>query len=185
MSANSICKCGSDSGHTGKGNKEETVEQGNRNSNICYTSRFCGEILVLSFWFTIECDQHCPRNIEPFGHRARHFSIELERLSSESLQFPSYPFSGEKEEREKKRQQLAAMPTPYPDFPFPGYVATDRLHWLRAEFTAAGTDANKLRLATELLRRAEAIGDKAEAVGWRVETNRLSPAVPPPPRVVK
>ena len=27
--------------------------------------------------------------------------------------------------------------SPHPDFPFPGYVATDRLHWLRAEFTAA------------------------------------------------
>ena len=76
------------------------------------------------------------------------------------------------------------MPVPHPDFPFPGYVATDRLHWLRAEFTAATTDADKLRLATELLRRAEQFGDKAEAIRWRAETNRLSPAVAPPPRAV-
>ena len=74
------------------------------------------------------------------------------------------------------------MTQPYPDFPFPGYVATDRLHWLRAEFTAATTDADKLRLATELLRRAGQFGDKAEAIRWRAETNRLSPAVAPPPR---
>lgn len=85
---------------------------------------------------------------------------------------------------EKKRQELAAVPPPHPDFPFPGYVATDKLHWLRAEYTAAA-DKDKLRLATELLRRAEASGDKVEAVRWRAETDRLTPHVAPPPREVK
>jgi hypothetical protein len=76
---------------------------------------------------------------------------------------------------EKKRQELAAMPKPKTDFPFPGHVATDRLHWLRSAYMTSGDDAAKLRLATELLRRAEASGDAAEAVRWRAETNRLSP----------
>lgn len=67
---------------------------------------------------------------------------------------------------------------------FPGYVATDRLHWLRAEYEAAA-EKDKLRLATELLRRAEASGDKVEAVRWRAETDRLSPHIAPPPREKK
>ena len=71
--------------------------------------------------------------------------------------------------------------SPHPDFPFPGYATTDRL---RAEFTAAAADADNLRLAAELLRRAEQYGDKAEAIRWRAETNRLSPNVAPPPRAV-
>ena len=32
--------------------------------------------------------------------------------------------------------------TPYADFPFSGYVATDRLHWLRQDYESA-SDANK------------------------------------------
>jgi hypothetical protein len=68
---------------------------------------------------------------------------------------------------EQKREELAARPAPWPDFPFPGYVATDRLHWLRAEFTNATDDARKATLATELLKRAEDAGDNAEAVRWR------------------
>jgi serine/threonine protein kinase len=67
---------------------------------------------------------------------------------------------------EKKRQELAAKPVPYPDFPFPGQVAADRLHWLRQEYEWA-SDANKPRLARQLLERAEALGDKAEATRWR------------------
>ena len=85
---------------------------------------------------------------------------------------------------EKKRQELAAMPLPYPDFPFPGYVATDKLHWLRAEYNAA-PEKDTLRLATDLLSRAEASGDKVEAVRWRAETDRLSPNVAPLPREKK
>ena len=81
---------------------------------------------------------------------------------------------------EKKRQELAALPAPKTDFPFPGRVATDRLHWLRSEFTAAVADADKLRLATELLRRAEATGDHAEALRWRAEKNRLAAEVAAP-----
>jgi hypothetical protein len=79
---------------------------------------------------------------------------------------------------EKKRQELAAKPAPYPDFPFPGHVATDKLHWLRQEYEIA-SDANKPGLAKQLLDRAEAAGDKAEAVRWRaVLTPKPSPTKP-------
>ena len=67
---------------------------------------------------------------------------------------------------EKKRQELAAKPAPYPDFPFPGRVAVDRLHWLRQEYLAA-READKPGLARQLLDRAEAASDKDEAVRWR------------------
>lgn len=68
---------------------------------------------------------------------------------------------------EKKRQELAAIPPPIKDFPFPGYVVTDKLHWLRAEYNEATDEAEKKRLAQELLRKAEENGDKFEAVRWR------------------
>ena len=66
-------------------------------------------------------------------------------------------------------------PLPYPDFPFPGHVATDRLHWLRQEYMNA-SDVDKPRLAKQLLDRAEAAGDKAEAIRWRAI---LTPKPPP------
>jgi hypothetical protein len=37
---------------------------------------------------------------------------------------------------ERKQQELIARAPPTPDFPFPGRIATDRLHWLRAEVEA-------------------------------------------------
>jgi hypothetical protein len=64
---------------------------------------------------------------------------------------------------EKKRQELAAAPAPYPDFPFPGHLAVDRLYWLRQEFENAN-DADKPGFAKQLLDRANDAGDKAEAV---------------------
>jgi serine/threonine protein kinase/WD40 repeat protein len=64
---------------------------------------------------------------------------------------------------EAKRQELASQPVPYPDFPFPGYVATDRLHWLRAEFDNAN-DTDKPLLAKQLLAKAQAVHDKAEVI---------------------
>ena len=67
---------------------------------------------------------------------------------------------------EKKRQELAAKPAPYPDSPFPGHVANDKLHWLRQEYEQAD-DADKPILARQLLDRSEAAGDEVEAVGWR------------------
>ena len=85
---------------------------------------------------------------------------------------------------EKKRQELAAIPPPHPDFPFPGYVATDKLHWLRAEYEAAA-EKDKLRLATDLLRRAEASSDKVEAVRWRAERAKFLREVAPLPREKK
>ena len=66
---------------------------------------------------------------------------------------------------EMKRQELAAMRAPYPDFPFPGHVAVDRLHWLRQKFENANDD-EKPRLARELLDRASVAGDKSEANRW-------------------
>jgi serine/threonine protein kinase len=72
---------------------------------------------------------------------------------------------------ERKRQELAARPAPSPDFPFPGHVAADRLHWLRKEYESASA-ADKSRLAKELLDRAEAAGDKTEATRWRAEVKR-------------
>lgn len=82
---------------------------------------------------------------------------------------------------EKKRQELAAKPVPHPDFPFPGHVATDKLHWLRAEYGygEAKPDADRLRVARELLRRSEAAGDRAEAVWWRtVLAVKADPSAP-------
>jgi hypothetical protein len=64
------------------------------------------------------------------------------------------------------RQKLAAQRAPSADFPFPGHVATDRLHWLRQEHDTA-SDANKPVLARKLLDRARAAGDRAEAVRWQ------------------
>jgi hypothetical protein len=79
---------------------------------------------------------------------------------------------------EKKRQELAAKPAPYSHFPFPGHVATDKLHWLRQEYESA-SDADKPRLAKQLLDRAEAAGDKAEAVRWRaILTPKSAPTKP-------
>jgi eukaryotic-like serine/threonine-protein kinase len=80
---------------------------------------------------------------------------------------------------ERKRQELAALPAPIPDFPFPGYITTDKLHWLRAEFNEAKTDADKLRCASELLRLAEASNNRIEADRWRDEQKRLSPEKSP------
>jgi serine/threonine protein kinase len=67
---------------------------------------------------------------------------------------------------ERKRQELAAKPAPRPDVPFPGFVATDRLHWLRQEYAIA-SEADKPILAKRMLDRAEAAGDNAEATRWR------------------
>jgi len=86
---------------------------------------------------------------------------------------------------EKKRQQLASISTPRSDFPFPGYVATDKLHWLRAEFGEAKTEADKPRIARELLRRCESAGDRIEAVRWRAELDKRLLELAPPPRPVK
>ena len=55
---------------------------------------------------------------------------------------------------EKKRQELAATPAPYPDFPFPGHIANDGLYWLWQEFEDAA-DAKKPLIAKDLLDRTE------------------------------
>jgi len=82
---------------------------------------------------------------------------------------------------EEKRQDLATRPAPVPDFPFPGHVAGDRLHWLRQEYEKA-SDFNKPRLAKQLLDRAEAAGDTSEAVRWRAAlAPKARPAEPASP----
>jgi hypothetical protein len=86
---------------------------------------------------------------------------------------------------ERKRQELAAHPAPSPDFPFPGHVAHDRLHWLRSEFDDADDRSDRRPLARELLRRAEALGDRAEAVRWREWLRRNDREPAPPPRPAK
>ncbi len=77
---------------------------------------------------------------------------------------------------EKKRQELAAVPAPYPDFSFPGHAANDRLHWLRQEFENAN-GADKPRFAQQLLERADAVGDKSEGARWLDELKEASWAV--------
>jgi serine/threonine protein kinase/WD40 repeat protein len=79
---------------------------------------------------------------------------------------------------EKKRQELASKPAPYPDFPFPGRVAQDRLHWLRQEYEET-QGADQPKVARKLLERAEDAGDQAEAARWRrVLTPKATPDVP-------
>ncbi len=73
---------------------------------------------------------------------------------------------------ERKRQELAAIPAPRSDLPFPGHVAGDRLHWLRQEYATADDKADTLRLVRLLLGRAEAAGDKAEIARWRAELDK-------------
>ncbi|MBX9625800.1 MAG: hypothetical protein K2X82_18515 [Gemmataceae bacterium] len=82
---------------------------------------------------------------------------------------------------ERKRIELAARPAPWPDYPFPGHVARDPLHWLRREWFEADWESRP-EIATELLRRAQALGDHAEATRWRLELDRYGPFVAPPPR---
>ena len=77
-------------------------------------------------------------------------------------QFPSWP-------------QFPPIP---PDFPFPGHVATDKLHWLRAEYESAD-EKDQLRWANELLQRAEKVGDKNEAIHWRAEVARRTVELAP------
>jgi tRNA A-37 threonylcarbamoyl transferase component Bud32 len=72
---------------------------------------------------------------------------------------------------EKKCQELAGKPVPYADFPFPGHITADKLHWLRTEFDGA-PEADKPGLAKQLLDRAEAAGDQVEASRWRKRLKR-------------
>ncbi len=72
---------------------------------------------------------------------------------------------------EKKRQELAESPAPYPDFPFPGRLAVDRSYWLRQELNA--TNVDRPRVAKQLLERANAAGDESEARCWAAVLVRL------------
>jgi len=101
---------------------------------------------------------------------------------------------------QQKRQELAAVPPPIPNFPFPGQVCNDINYWLRTEFGEAVNRANpfiagvqqklaakeqQLRLATELLRRAEESGEKTEAVRWLAEVAKQTRKLAPMPREKK
>jgi hypothetical protein len=78
---------------------------------------------------------------------------------------------------EHKRRALAARQAPAPDFPFPGRVATDRLHWLRQEFRRFSDEGH----ARQLLRRAEEVGDAGEAAYWRSRVAEARKGATPPP----
>jgi serine/threonine protein kinase len=95
---------------------------------------------------------------------------------------------------EQKRRQLAATPQPYPDVPFPGDLATDKLHWLRAEYygdwirngveRTVGRDT-LARLAAELLRRSEIERNPSEVARWSQIAAAYRTEVAPTPRPVK
>jgi hypothetical protein len=86
---------------------------------------------------------------------------------------------------EGKRRELAASPVPWPDWPFPGYVASDRLYWLRKEYEQSNSNEDGLRLVEQLMVRAERFGDHVEAAYWHGRKNKLFPEVAPPPREVR
>jgi len=75
---------------------------------------------------------------------------------------------------DQKRQKLAVATAPIQGLPFPGYVATDKLHWLRLQFDEAKTDQDKLRIARDLLQRSELAGDRIESARWKSEVSRLA-----------
>jgi|GEM_PF-2057273 len=66
---------------------------------------------------------------------------------------------------EKQRQKLAKMAIPDPYFPFPGFLAQDRPHWLLSEFQTA-SKAEKPAIAKKLLERCTAEGNSDEADQW-------------------
>jgi serine/threonine protein kinase len=82
-----------------------------------------------------------------------------------------------------KQKQLAQCPIPWDDFPFPGHVAVDRLHWLRTEFEEVMERQDReasFRLAQQLIDRTEAAGNKAQAANWR-EALKNASALPGKP----
>jgi hypothetical protein len=80
---------------------------------------------------------------------------------------------------EAKRQELAAMKVPDSKFPFPGYLAQNRFHWLQVKLAEADSNEEKLVLMQELMQRAEAVGDKAESDRWRIRKKWLEPQEQP------
>jgi WD40 repeat protein len=84
---------------------------------------------------------------------------------------------------ERKRRELAARSVPVSGFPFPGRVATDRLHWLRGKYDAPDLKpAERLPLLDELVRRAEEDGDSNAATMWRAERSKYRREAAAPPR---
>lgn len=79
---------------------------------------------------------------------------------------------------DRRRQALATRPVAPP---LPGHLANDPLHWLRREYTEAPYGPGRDRLAAELLRRAEALGDRAEAARWREEMAAIAARPAPKP----
>lgn len=84
---------------------------------------------------------------------------------------------------EKKRQELAARPVPFPDFPFPDRVATNRLHWYRMVQWQAGV--NSADEARELVRRAEEAGGTEEVSYWQSLLSKSIIETAPSPRLIK
>lgn len=79
----------------------------------------------------------------------------------------------------EKQKQLAAMKPPYPDFPFPGWAATEPNLWWRIRANLTQDMAERSKLLEEWHRRSGRVRPKAEPDTWR------TPGVIPPPREKK
>jgi hypothetical protein len=82
----------------------------------------------------------------------------------------------------RKRLELASRPRPVPDFPFPGHVVANELHWLEEKYDSSDAGRERqLPLLDELVRRSERAGDTAGAEHWRYEADRRGYRPPPAP----
>jgi hypothetical protein len=81
-----------------------------------------------------------------------------------------------------KQKQLAAMPPPYADFPFPGWAATEPNLWYRIQANRS-TGKEREKLIDEWRRRSGRVRPKPEPDTWRTLGTVLELA--PPPRAVK
>jgi serine/threonine protein kinase len=88
---------------------------------------------------------------------------------------------------EQKRRELVARAAPVAGFPFPGYVATNHLHWLQMGCVGhqVGTTEPPLSLLDRLIQRAEESGDTATARLWAIEREQSDPFLAPPPHEPK
>jgi hypothetical protein len=75
--------------------------------------------------------------------------------------------------------RLAAIP-PTGEFPFPGHLASDSLHWLKGEYHRTERGREHI-VAEKIVRRAEQIGDRATADDWRrILPSQTTVAIPAP-----
>jgi hypothetical protein len=81
-----------------------------------------------------------------------------------------------------KQKELAAMKPPYPDFPFPGWAATEPNLWYRIRANMQKPNSHEYtRLTDEWRRRSGRVRPKPEADTWRTPRPVAEPAPPPRP----